>query len=93
MRRTLAALALGSCALLGTATAASAQTKPCDAYSGACVEGTKQVKPPAVRGGGVGLPFTGAEVTGLLAAGTAAVAGGTLLVVAGRKRRTAPATA
>jgi hypothetical protein len=93
MRRTLAALALGSCALIGTATAASAQSKPCDAYSGACVKGVKHVKPPQVEGNSSGLPFTGAQVTGLLAAGTAAVAGGTVLVVAGRKRRTSPATA
>ncbi|HEU0132721.1 MAG TPA: LPXTG cell wall anchor domain-containing protein [Mycobacteriales bacterium] len=84
MRRVLGTLALTACAVLGTGVA-SAQA-PCDTYSGVCVEGTKTVK-PSVRPSRSGLPFTGAEVTGLVAAGAGAVAGGTALVVAGRRRR------
>ena len=38
------------------------------------------------------LPFTGAEVGGLLLAGAAALGGGAALMVAGRRRRTAPAS-
>ncbi|MDQ1713747.1 MAG: hypothetical protein QOE45_3197 [Frankiaceae bacterium] len=86
MRRTLGTLALTACTVLGTASAASAQTAPCDSYSKTCVKGTKQTK-PVVRPSRQDLPVTGAEVTGLLLAGGAAVAGGTVLVLAGRKRR------
>jgi hypothetical protein len=80
----MSAMALAGFAMLGT-TAAHAQA-PCDAYSGACVEGTKNVKPP-VRPSVGGLPFTGAEITGLALIGGVAVAGGTVLVSAGRRRR------
>ena len=89
MRRVLSALALSACAVLGTTAVAHAQS-PCDAYSGTCVEGTKHVKggkSPEVKGTKQGLPFTGAEVTGLAAAGLAAVGGGTVLVLAGRRKR------
>lgn len=86
MRRVLGAVALTGFAMLGT-TAAHAQA-PCDSYSGSCVEGNKMVKhPPAVRSSRGGLPFTGAEVTGLALAGGAAVAAGSVLVAAGRRRR------
>jgi hypothetical protein len=90
MRRLLGTIALAGIAVLGTSTAAMAQSKPCDTYSGACVKGVKHVKPPtrpSVQP--VGLPFTGAEVTGLLAAGGLSIAAGTVLVTAGRKRRSA----
>lgn len=89
MRRVLGTLSLGACLVLGPVTAAHAQS-PCDTYSGTCVKGTKVVKPPQQRPTvvrGVQLPFTGAEVTGLLAVGAGAVAGGTVLVAAGRRRR------
>jgi LPXTG-motif cell wall-anchored protein len=91
MRRILGTIALTACTVLGTASVASAQTAPCDSYSKTCVEGTKTTK-PVVRPSRQNLPVTGAEVTGLLLAGGAAVAGGTVLVMAGRKRRS-PATA
>jgi LPXTG-motif cell wall-anchored protein len=91
MRRTLGTLALTACAVLGTASVASAQTAPCDSYSKTCVKGTKQTRKPVVRPSRQNLPVTGAQVTGLALAGGAAVAGGTVLVLAGRKRRTATA--
>ena len=89
MRRLLVALAITG----GTmAPAALAQTPVCDAYSKTCVGGVKQEqKPPAVRPsrGGVGLPITGGELVGMMVLGGGAVAGGSILVVAGRKRRLA----
>lgn len=90
MRRVLGTIALAGIAVLGTSTAATAQSKPCDTYSGACVKGVKQVKPPtrpSVQP--TGLPLTGAAVTGLVAAGGLSIAAGTVLVTAGRKRRAA----
>jgi LPXTG-motif cell wall-anchored protein len=95
MRRVLGTIALAGCAVLATAPAASAQSKPCDTYSGTCVKGVKQVKPPTrtrVSPTRLDLPFTGGQVTGLLAAGGLSIAAGTVLVTAGRKRRSsAPA--
>lgn len=90
MRRLLGSLALAAFATIGVAAPASAQTGPCDAYSGSCVEGTKSER-PSVRPsrGGTSLPITGGQVVGLLVAGGGAVAGGTVLVAAGRKRRSA----
>lgn len=83
--------------LASGAAAASAQT-PCDAYSGTCppsptVGGVATTRPavePSVRGvtterGGVTLPLTGAQLTALLLVGTAAVAGGTSLVLSSRR--------
>lgn len=91
MRRLLAAFAVAGAALT-MAPAVSAQTPVCDAYSGTCVGGVKQGnEPPAVRPsvGGVGLPITGGELVGLMVLGGGAIAGGTVLVAAGRKRRLA----
>lgn len=90
MRRLLGALALVTFAAIGTNAPALAQTPQCDAYSGACVGGTKTTKPTVRPSRDVaGLPITGGEVVGLLAVGGGAVAGGTVLVAAGRKRRSA----
>lgn len=89
MRRILGTLALTACTVLGTASVASAQTAPCDAYSKTCVKGTKQTRKPVVRPSRQNLPLTGADVTGLALAGGVAVAGGTALVLAGRKRHNA----
>lgn len=72
----------------------------CDAYSGSCVEPTKvlpttleapatDVRSRAVVDTGASpstLPFTGGELVLVSALGAAAVAGGTALVVAGRRR-------
>jgi LPXTG-motif cell wall-anchored protein len=74
------------------APAALAQTPVCDAYSKTCVGGVKEGKnPPAVRPsrGGVGLPITGGEFVSMMVVGAGAIAGGTILVAAGRKRRLA----
>lgn len=88
MRRLLGTLALVTCATL--ATPAVAQTPQCDAYSGSCVGGTKTTKPSVRPSRDVaGLPLTGGELVGLMVAGAGAVAGGSVLVAAGRKRRTA----
>jgi hypothetical protein len=89
MRRLLGTLVLASAAIGTAAAPALAQTKPCDAYSGSCVEGTKHTKPEVRPSRDVaGLPFTGGEVVGLMVVGSGAVAGGTVLLAAGRKRRT-----
>jgi len=91
MRRLLGSLALAAITTVGVSAPALAQApQNCDAYSGACVEGTKNTK-PSVRPsrGGTSLPITGGQVVGLLVAGGGAVAGGTVLVAAGRKRRSA----
>ena len=87
MRRLMGTLALSACAVVGSAAPVLAQA-PCDAYSGACVEGTKSER-PAVRPsrGGVSLPLTGGAVVTLLVAGGGAVVGGSALMAAGRKRR------
>ncbi|HWL37808.1 MAG TPA: hypothetical protein VNQ77_16600 [Frankiaceae bacterium] len=89
MRRLLGTLALATCAVIGTTSPALAQTTPkCDAYSGVCVGGEKTTKPEVRPSRDVrGLPLTGGAVVGLLVAGSGAVAGGTVLVAAGRKRR------
>jgi LPXTG-motif cell wall-anchored protein len=90
MRRLLGSLALATCAVLGTSAPALAQTPRCDAYSGACVGGVKKTQKPEVRPNrdNSGLPVTGGQVIGLLVLGGGAVAGGSALTVAGRKRRT-----
>ena len=90
MRRLLGTLALTACAVLGTATGASAQA-PCDSYSGACVSptATPTISPsvlPRRLDRGATLPLTGGELTALLAVGAAAVGGGSAFVVAGRRR-------
>jgi LPXTG-motif cell wall-anchored protein len=94
MRRLLGTIALSACAVLGTATGASAQA-PCDTYSGACVSATatptSSVSPSVLprrleRPAPGTLPLTGGELTGLLVAGAVAVGGGTAFVVAGRRR-------
>jgi len=94
MRRQVAVLAMAGGMLVPASAALAQSPSPvCDAYSGTCVGGVKQnkptKKPPAVRPsvGGVGLPITGGELVGLMVAGSGAIAGGSVLVVAGRKRR------
>lgn len=90
-----AGLLLGGLVLVATAGPAAAV---CDAYSGACPE------PPAVLSRDVPaepptstapstapstLPFTGGELVLMSAVGISAVAGGVVLVVAGRRRSAA----
>lgn len=90
-------VAAGAVAL---APAASAAPDPCDAYSQTCapkpttsVLGEKTTKPtPTTQVKGVKdtntvLPFTGAQLTLLLAVGAAGIGAGTALTAAGRKRR------
>ena len=76
-------------------TAFAAGTTTCDAYSHQCttVEGKKITQPPAVAPQQATLPFTGAEILGMSAAGALALSGGVVLVVAGRRRRRVTATA
>ena len=79
-------------AVAPAASAFAAGTTTCDAYSHKCttVEGKKITKPPtSVLPQQDQLPFTGAEILGMSAAGLAALGGGTALVVAGRRRRRA----
>lgn len=71
----------------------------CDAYSGSCVKppvvrSETRTPEPTVQGRAVvdtptpaQLPFTGGELVLVSTLGAAALAGGTALVVAGRKRR------
>ena len=92
MGRLLGALAMtGAMAVAVPSASAQTPTPTCDAYSGACVGGVKQNKPrkPTVRPsvGGVGLPITGGELVGMIVVGGGAIAGGSVLVAAGRKRR------
>ena len=78
------------------------EPSPCDAYSQTCaprptssIEGESSESPSpttSVKGvketrDGTTLPFTGAELTLLLAVGAAGVGAGTVLTAAGRKRR------
>ena len=96
-RKTIVASAVLAAGIIGApATSAfAAGTTTCDAYSHKCttVEGKKIQKPPAVAPQEATLPFTGAEILGMSAAGLLALGGGTALVVAGRRRRQAAATA
>jgi len=83
-------------AVAPAASALAAGTTTCDAYSHKCttVEGNKITKPPtSVEPQAATLPFTGAEILGMSAAGAAALGGGVVLVVAGRRRRRATAAA
>lgn len=91
----LATVALATGIAVAPATAALAAGTTCDAYSHQCttVEGKKIQKPPAVAPEQSTLPFTGAEILGMSAAGAAALGGGVVLVVAGRRRRRAAVTA
>lgn len=98
VRTAVAGGLLALTAALGVAGAApAAAQEACDAYSGGCTE-PPRVLPTTVTRGSAGtavsptaetpstLPFTGGEVVLLSALGAAAVAGGTALVVAGRRR-------
>jgi hypothetical protein len=94
MRRLIATSLLAT-ALTGGATAALAQEPGCDSYSGECVSETAtttispSVKPRRLSKPSGSLTVTGGEAVLLLAVGGAAVAGGTALVVASRKSKTA----
>lgn len=77
-------------------------TKTTDGYSHHVVKvcGTKSTRhttriTPTVAGThqGTQLPFTGAEITLMGVVGVGLIGGGTMLVAAGRRRRTAPAQA
>lgn len=90
-----AGLLLGGVLSLASASPALAV---CDAYSGNCSpapsvapsEATKVLPTsndrPAVSGESASLPFTGGELVLLTALGAGALAGGTALVVAGRRK-------
>lgn len=86
-----AALIAAGVAVAPATAAFAAGTTTCDAYSHKCttVEGKKIVQPPAVEPQQSVLPFTGAEILGMSAAGAAALGGGVVLVTAGRRRRRA----
>lgn len=90
-----AALVAAGIAVAPATAAFAAGTTTCDAYSHKCttVEGKKITQPPAVAPEQNQLPFTGAEILGMSAAGAAALGGGVVLVVAGRRRRRAAAVA
>jgi hypothetical protein len=100
IRMTAAALLVaGAVAGVGSSTA-YAQAPACDSYSGACVDDTKKTKPPIkpsvlplkrVRPAPDTLSVTGGELVLLLTVGSGAVAGGTALVVAGRRRKSVTA--
>jgi LPXTG-motif cell wall-anchored protein len=99
--RTLPTLAVGTAVAAGLLTVglAAPASAACDAYSGSCTP-PSQVLGTTVSRGSVppatssttstsspsSLPFTGAELTLLTIAGVGALAGGTALVVAGRRR-------
>lgn len=79
------------------APAATAAPSPCDAYSQTCapkpttsVLGEKTITPtptPRVGGTKTVLPFTGQQLTLLIAVGAAGIGAGTALTAAGRKHR------
>lgn len=93
-RTTTAAVVIGGLGAAGglvvAAPAAMALPSACDAYSNNCTDvgGTKIEKPPAteVKGTRFELPFTGGEITLMVLAAGGALAGGTVLLVAGRRR-------
>ncbi len=89
MRRQLAALALAGLPVLGFASQAQAQQPSCDTYSEACVSPKDEVKPrdqvKGVKQVKRTLPFTGGEFVLLILTGAGTVAGGTALVLAGRR--------
>jgi hypothetical protein len=87
-------LSAGLVAIPATSAFAAGSTTTCDAYSGKCttVKGHKFTKPPQVDPlRDTRLPFTGAEIAGMVALGGAAVAGGAGIAAAGRRRRFSPA--
>lgn len=96
-RNAVAAALLATGIAAAPATSAfAAGTTTCDAYSHKCttVEGKKITQPPtSVLPQQDQLPFTGAEILGMSAAGALAIGGGAVLVVAGRRRRRATAAA
>jgi hypothetical protein len=81
----------------GSCTTTPPTTCPAGATQGAngtCVEGEKQTRKPTVQGEKVVndpsvLPFTGANVATMLLTGTLVVGAGTMLLVAGARRRRA----
>jgi len=86
---TVGTLTVGGLLALGPAAPAFAA---CDAYSGACTDprpvvGTVQSDPGTQQTTPTVLPFTGGDVVLITALGLGALAGGTALVVAGRRRR------
>ena len=96
MRRLITTAILATAIAGVGGSAAFAQEPGCDSYGGACVSETattsvspsvlptKLVKPRPNVGG---LVVTGGETVMLLAIGGGAIAGGTALVTAGRKRK------
>ncbi|HVA61405.1 MAG TPA: hypothetical protein VNG13_12845 [Mycobacteriales bacterium] len=88
----VAALAIGLS--IAPAVAAQAAGGTCEAYSQNCpqVQGKqfhKATPPTVVLGEHFALPFTGADVALMSLAGGVALGGGTLMIVAGRRRRAA----
>jgi hypothetical protein len=86
------AMALG---LVCAPTAAfAAGTTHCDAYSHTCVKGVKHFRHPAPVPQQVNvLPFTGGDIAALSATSLLALGAGTVLVIAGRRRRSGAALA
>lgn len=98
-------LAVSALAVLGPIVPASAQV--CDAYSGTCAtpptsvlpetltRGSAQVHPGVQANSGTApttLPFTGGQLVLLSTAGAGALAAGTVMVMAGRRRKVVPGT-
>jgi hypothetical protein len=79
-------------AVVPATSAFAAGTTTCDAYSHKCTQvlGTKFHKPVIGPNDG-SLPFTGAEIAGMVVVGGAALVGGTGIALAGRRRRLSPA--
>jgi hypothetical protein len=89
-----AATVVATGTLLGAPAAFAADTKCPTGYSGTCthVKGHKITRPPTVvKGEHQTLPFTGGEIILMTTLGAAALGAGTTFVVAGRRRRSAPA--
>jgi LPXTG-motif cell wall-anchored protein len=76
-------------AMAPTAAIASTASGHCDAYSQKCVQGLTVHRHPTLptQTSQSSLPFTGADIAALSLAGLVAIGGGSLFVVAGRRRR------
>lgn len=68
---------------LGSATGAASTSRP----AGTTVLGEKFTRPAAVAGSSTGLPFTGADIWRMVAAGLAALVAGAAVAASGRRRR------
>ena len=92
MRHIISAVALSGGLVAGSVLmpAAAMAADDCDAYSSTCppteVKGVKETKPEVSGTNNSKLPFTGGEIAIMAMAGVGALAAGTVLVAAGRRR-------